>query len=134
MADTHGSFTISFKLHAVESAERTSKSRAAKKFNVDVRRVREWCKQKDQLLAKKERGQLKKKQLDGGGRKASYKDMEEILFDWVTELRSRNLYVSRRMIVVRAKEPSHESASNFKASRGWLYRFMKQKGLSPSKR
>ena len=102
MAQTHRSFTTSFKIHAVELAERTSKSRAAKEFNVNVTREREWCKQKGQLLAKKECGQSTKKRLDGGGRKASYKDMEQILFDWVMELRLTNLRVSRRIIVERA--------------------------------
>ena len=43
MAETHRSFNISFKFHAVELAETMSKSRATKEFNVDVRRVREWC-------------------------------------------------------------------------------------------
>ena len=129
MAGTHISFTTSFKLHAVELAESMSKSRATKEFNVDVRRVREWYKQKDQLLVK-EYGQLRKKWLDGRGRKASYKDMEEIMFHWVMELRSRNYHVSQRMIVERAKEQSCESAPNFNASRGWLYWFMKWKGLS----
>ncbi len=36
--------------------------------------------------------------------KVVYEDMEEILFDWVLELRSRNLRVSRRMIT---EEPSY---------------------------
>ena len=31
------------------------------------------------------------------------KDMEEALFDWIAELRGRNLHVSRRMIRERAK-------------------------------
>ena len=39
-----------FKLHRVELAERTSKSSATKEFNVDVRRVQEWCKQKASSL------------------------------------------------------------------------------------
>ena len=45
---TRRNFTISFKVRAVEAAEKTSKSKAARDFNVDVRRVREWCKQKDE--------------------------------------------------------------------------------------
>ena len=48
------------------------------------------------------------------------------------ELRSRNLRVPTWMVVERANEQSHESVVEFKAtcSRGWLYRFMKWKGLS----
>ena len=97
MTETHRSFTISFILHAVGLADRTAKSRAAKQFYVDVRRVQEWCKQKDLLFVKKEFGESSKKRFDGGGRKApyDYEDMEEILFEWVIELWSRNLRVSR---------------------------------------
>ena len=63
--ETHRCFSVSFKLHAVEIAEKNSKSNAARQFNVDVRRVREWCKQKDKLIEKKRCGQSEKKRLDG---------------------------------------------------------------------
>ena len=36
-----------------------------------------------------------------------YDDMEEVLFEWVTDLRSRNLRVSRRMIIEQAKQSSN---------------------------
>ena len=75
---THRSLPISFKIRAVELAETTSKSKAARELNVDVRRVREWCKNNDKLLTKKKCGQSTKKRLHGGGRKAAYEDMEEI--------------------------------------------------------
>lgn len=100
---------------------------------MDAKRVRESCKQKDKLVEKKKHGQSRMKRLDGGGRKAVYDVMEEIreeiLFDWVTELRSRNIHVSRRMIVEKANGFTF-SNNDFKASRGWFQIFMKCKGLS----
>lgn len=124
------SFTISFKLKAVDVAEKTNKSNAAKEFNVDVKRIREWCKQKDQLLAKVSIKQSKKKCLSGAGRKPLNADMEDVLLEWITDLRSRNLRVSRRMIMDHARLTFSQSSPGFKASRGWLQKFMKRQGLS----
>ena len=58
---------------------------------------------KDSLIQKKRVGQLSKKQLDGGDHKAEHEDLEELLFNWVTDLRCRNLRVSRKMIMSKAK-------------------------------
>lgn len=49
--NTRRSFTTKFKLECVEHAERTkNKTGTARKFNVDRRRIQEWCSQKDKLL------------------------------------------------------------------------------------
>ncbi len=50
--------------------------------------------------------------------------MEDDLFDWVVKLRGRHLRVSRQMIRTQAKALSGNE--EFKASRGWLDRFMKR--------
>ena len=72
------SYDLSFKLKAIESAEKTSKEAAARQFGVDARRIRERCGQKTKLMALKEKpGNSKRKRLDGGGRKAMDEDMEE---------------------------------------------------------
>ena len=59
---------MSFKLEAIEYAERVSNNAAAKKFKVDVKRIREWRKNKQSItkLKEKHKGQGTKK-LDGGG-------------------------------------------------------------------
>ena len=44
------SFDVSFKLKAVETAEK-SKEAAAREFGVDVKQIWEWCSQKDKLVA-----------------------------------------------------------------------------------
>ena len=112
----------------MEIATKKSKMAASREFGVDPKRIREWCKQKESLMKLKNEGKSKKKRLCGGGRKANEEDMEDTLFDWVIDLRRRNLGVSRAMIMRQAKVFSPNES--FKASRGWLDKFMKRKGLS----
>ena len=115
---THRCFTVALKLKAVETAERSSKSEAAKLFNVDPNRIREWCAPKKGLLQKTKCDQSTKKRVDEGRRKALYQDMEEVVFDWITELRSRNVRVSRRMIMDFAKAvQQYQLSSSFFFSR-----------------
>ena len=121
-------YDVSFKLEAIDCADKTSKQAAARKFGVDAKRLRVWCSQREELVALKKNGKSKKKRLTGAGRKTLDPDMEEALFSWIIELRGRNLRVSRSMIRVKARELS--AVVGFKASRGWLFRFMKRNGLS----
>ena len=48
-------YSLSFKLKAVEIAEKHSKESAAKQCNMDPRRIREWCTQKDRLIEMKKK-------------------------------------------------------------------------------
>ena len=55
MAQKRKSFNISFKLKAVETAEKKLKEAAACEFGVDARRIQEWCGQKDELISLKKK-------------------------------------------------------------------------------
>ena len=94
-------YDVTFKLKAVDFAEKESKEASARQFGVDPKTIREWCQKKEQLVALKTSGKSKKKRLVGAGRKALDSDLEEALFSWIMELRSRNLRVSRCMIRAR---------------------------------
>ena len=61
------SYDLSFKLKAIESAEKMSKESTAREFNVDPRRIREWCYQKDKIVAMKKQKKSKRRRLNGGG-------------------------------------------------------------------
>ena len=121
-------YNLSYKLKAVAATGKKSKEAVAREFGVDAKRIREWCKQKEKLLELKKKGKSKRRRLTGGGRKAQDEDMEDELFDWISGLRSRNLRVSYRMIREKAKELSN--IDGFSASKGWLQRFIKRKGLT----
>ena len=122
------SYDASYKLKAVERAENSSKEASAREFGVDAKRIRVWCSQKDKLKATKKEKKATRKRLDGAGRKPNDVEMEEELFEWIVDLRSRHLCVSRRMIQMQAKTLSTDDG--FKVSRGWLQRFMKRHDLS----
>ena len=94
---TRKSYDASYKLKAVERAENSSKEVAAREFGVDAKRIRVWCSQKDKLKATKKEKKATRKRLDGAGRKPNDVEMEEELFEWIVDLRSRHLRVSRRM-------------------------------------
>ena len=82
------------------------------------------------------KGKTRSKQLQGAGRKPLDSDLEEGLFDWVINLRSRNVRVSRKMIRDKAKTmmADKDPLSDFTASKGWLQLFLKRKSLSLRKK
>lgn len=66
------------------------------------------------------------KYLKGGGRKTMDPQMETLLFDWcLDEIRRNKKPVSRSLIKQQAKYLS-QNKSSFKASKGWLDKFMKR--------
>ena len=110
------SYDVSFKLKAVECAEKKSKEAAVREMGVDSKRIREWCKQKQVLASLKKKGASLCKRQCGAGRKALDVDLEDVLFSWILELRSRNIRVSRKTI--RQQVRSLSSAKDFHASTG----------------
>ena len=90
-------YDAAFKLKAIAAAEGGSKQAAAHQFKVDAKRIREWCSQKEKLTELKKKGKARSKRLQGAGQKPLDSDLEE-LFDWIINLRSHNVRVSRKMI------------------------------------
>jgi hypothetical protein len=118
-------YEASFKLKVVEFAEKNTNRGAAKTFNVDEKRVREWRKQKSEI----EKVPSKKKRLEGAGRKPLLTDVEDQLQEWIESLREKNLRVTRSSIMCKALElfQPNDSEQTFSASRGWLEKFLKRR-------
>ena len=111
-------YTLSFKLLVVKHAKMSSIGAAEQKFGVDRKRIREWIQNESKIqnkVSSKNRGSFAKK-LDGGGRKIKDMDLEEMLLEWITLQRSKNLhechgnlfkgkpgYMQRKKLLVRAK-------------------------------
>ena len=129
-------YDMSFKLEAIEYAERVSNNAAAKKYKVDVKCIRKWHKNKQSIaeLKEKHKGQGRKK-LDRGGRKAVDSDLDDIILEWIYGRRANGLRVSQKLIMVKAKHSYDERCPEgkqdmFKATEGWLQKFMLRHGLS----
>ena len=89
------SYLTEYKLEAIKFAEECkSISRAAKKFNVNHKRIREWQRANAQLQP----ADKKRKRLEGGGRKQFDVGLEDELLEWVHDCRSNCLRVSRATI------------------------------------
>ena len=103
----------------IKFAEQNTNRGAARKYGIDEKRVCEWKKQKDQL------GSLnsKKRRLDGGGRKVTLPDMEELV-TWIESLRAQNLRVTCSNVQSKALELA-QAREDFRASNGWLQQFLK---------
>lgn len=102
---------------------------AARKFKIHHRNAQHWL--KEELDKKK----LKKKPLrkfrKGQGRKISYPiDIEEELVAWILKKRDEsNLAVSTNMIKIKALSLIKSTRPDFKASDGWLRKFLKRNDL-----
>ena len=131
------SYSTEYKLEAIKSAEE-SKSiySAAKKINVDRKRIREWQSAKAKLQA----ADRKRKRLDGGGTKPFGVGLEDELLEWIHEHRSSRLRVSRAMISQKARAIHEQKCKawqvspSFIASNGWLPKCMARNGLSVRRR
>ena len=126
------SYSTEFLLEAVRFAvECNSNYQAAKKFNVDWKRKREWQANQSKL----ESASCKQKQLARVGRKPFDLDIEEVLLEWVHKRRSNGFRVSRKMIRSKARFPQEEKCKEmelpptFTASIGWVQKFMTRHGL-----
>ena len=139
-SETRKCYDVSFKLQAVEYAKAVSKEGAARKFKVDAKRIREWCKQESHLQVLKEQNGIKRKRLEGAGRKLTSENLEQILLEWIENQRGNKIRVSRKMIMRKAKEMFEQeelpdaTRDTFEGSRGWVDKFLKRNNLTIRKR
>ena len=85
-------------------------------------------------MKQKHKGQGRER-LEGGGRKVIDDNFDEIILEWIHGRRANGLRVSRKLIMVKAKRLYEERCPKgeqdlFKATAGWLQKFMLRNGLS----
>ena len=132
------SYNLQFKLDAIKMSEEIGNQAAAGKCGVAVKRIREWRKQQDGLLEKRQSVHgAKRARLDGAGRMPLLEELEDDLLEWVLERRTLGLHVSRTLMMRKAlslknsnEKYSYTSDLEFNASREWLEKFMQRHGLS----
>ena len=123
--DKRKSYEAGFKLKVVVYAEEHGNRKAEREFGVSEKVVRGWRKQKDQLKM------MPKSKRAGRYGVTPYKDMKNELSEWVLNLRSNGLIVTRLAIRARALQIAPKyNFPNFKASAGWCTRFMDRSSLT----
>ena len=140
------SYTIAFKVAAIDHHKSgRSKEETAKHFGVDPKRIREWVKCEEKLkhgLEEQVSGsKAKRRRLDGGGRKPLSETLEEMLIEYIEDLRFKKLRVTRKMVQCKAEELFKGDAvleeadrDIFNASKGWVYRFFKRHNITIRKK
>ena len=91
---------MAFKLAAVEAAKEETNRAAARKFNVDERRIREWRQKKRDLV----KTPSKRKRLEGAGRKIASPKIEEEVVAWIEGCRAKNFRVARAGVCRKAAD------------------------------
>ncbi|EGT54691.1 hypothetical protein CAEBREN_25611 [Caenorhabditis brenneri] len=124
-------YTLEFKNKVIQYAERTNNCQAAIKYQVPRQCIQRWRQIKPELeeLMQGTPHSSKKKRLGGGGRPLKNVELDEKLDLWLkAKIRERGTKITGKMI----KEYAISIAGNdsFKASNGWLQRFMIRHGLA----
>lgn len=128
----YGNYTAKFKLRVVEVAEEEGNRAAARQFQVNESHVRYWRKQKDRLLDTKPARKAFR-----GPKQGKFPEVEKELLVYVEKLRNSGCAVSVEMLQFEARRiatANGVSIASFKASRGWISRFMRRNDLSIRRR
>lgn len=130
-------YSLELKSEAIKYAEIHGNRPASRLFRVDEKRIREWRSKKSEIetLVATSNGKQRKK-LRGGGRKPLSTKLEEHLLEWINNRYSQGLQVSCKLIMKKAeiiysdiKGCSNVDDENFRASKGWLSRFVERNNL-----
>ena len=128
---------MAFKLEAIQYAEKVSNRDSSTKYKVDIKRIREWRKDKDAIEELKAKPKGKHREtLDIGGRKGFVERFDDLLHEWIYGRRAYNgLRVSHKLIKMKARQIYDDNCSEdekelVSASAGWLDKFMQRNGLS----
>jgi hypothetical protein len=130
MSNKRKSFSFAFKLRAVQLAEAKGNRRVARDLHVDERCIRDWRKLKkviEEAVSTSPANKTRKK--FGGGGKSPLIDEEDELALWVMTRRDEGIKVSRQMISDKAIFLFGEDLPDFKASPGWVSKFLTRWGF-----
>uniref|UniRef100_A0A8C4SMW6 HTH CENPB-type domain-containing protein n=1 Tax=Erpetoichthys calabaricus TaxID=27687 RepID=A0A8C4SMW6_ERPCA len=121
------SFTAGEKLKVILEAEKIGNWAAGRKYGVPESCVRDWQQKKEKLSS------CNINRWAFRGKRAQFPQVEVALADYIQDRRQLGYAVSTEMIQMKACDIAKEHGipiTQFKASRGWITRFMRRNGLS----
>uniref|UniRef100_A0A8C3TJQ5 HTH CENPB-type domain-containing protein n=1 Tax=Catharus ustulatus TaxID=91951 RepID=A0A8C3TJQ5_CATUS len=124
-AEKRVAYDAEFKVKAISYAKEHGNRPAARAFHVNECMVRRWRQQEDELhLARKTKKSFR-------GRRAQWPELEERLYQWISERRAAGRSVSTVAIRIRAKAIAKQlHIEEFQAGASWCFRFMRRQKLS----
>uniref|UniRef100_A0A8C4RKQ3 HTH CENPB-type domain-containing protein n=1 Tax=Erpetoichthys calabaricus TaxID=27687 RepID=A0A8C4RKQ3_ERPCA len=121
------SLTAGEKLKVILEAEKIGNRAAGRKYGVPESRVRDWQQKKEKLSS----CNINRRAFHG--KRAQFPQAEVALADYIQDRHQLGYAVSTEMIQMKARVIAKERGipiTQFKASRGWITRFMRRNGLS----
>uniref|UniRef100_A0A8C4S949 HTH CENPB-type domain-containing protein n=1 Tax=Erpetoichthys calabaricus TaxID=27687 RepID=A0A8C4S949_ERPCA len=121
------SFMAGEKLKVILEAEKIGNQAAGRKYGVPQLCVRDWQRKKEKLSS------CNKNRRAFCGKRAQFPQVEVALADYIQDRHQLGYAVSTEMIQMKARDIAKEHGipiTQFKASRGWVTRFMRRNGLS----
>ena len=130
--DKRRSYSFGLNLEDVKFAN-LNPNHAARKFKVGLKLYWEYGVQQEVAMSAGKTSSDRKR-VKGAGRKPSCVELEDDILEWIKDMRSRRLRVSRKMVKRKAQElydalyRQRNSNKWFCASEGWLSNFLKGQG------
>ncbi|KAK3710181.1 hypothetical protein QZH41_010577 [Actinostola sp. cb2023] len=118
-------YSSDHKQEVINYAKETTVREAARKYSVPRSTVQVWC--KHGAGAKKE----KRSPISSGGRRLSYSsETDDKLLQWVIKEQESGTPVTKDAIQVQARHMVRDECPDFKASSGWVEKFMSRHNLA----
>lgn len=125
-------YTAAFKLQVIVFAENRGNRAAEREFSVSEKLVRDWRKQKVSL-----KNTNLSRRAFRGPKTGMFPVIDEEVLGFVKELRNNGCSISYEMLQLKAREVARKNnipLTQFKASRGWVMRFMRRNNMAMRRR
>ncbi|KAM3845052.1 tigger transposable element-derived protein 1-like [Vipera latastei] len=134
MSAKRKSYSVEFKKAIVEDSRGKNLTAFCKEKVLDVRMVRKWRAEYENLSQEVDKGNAKKRKC-GSGRQPFFPELEGNICEWIADRRAKALVVRRADIqaFALAMAPQLEISPEFKASQHWLDDFLHRYKLSLKK-
>lgn len=125
MIPGYQTYSVDQKQEVVNYAKETTVREAARKYSVPRSTVQVWCKHGHSKREKRSPGER-----SGGGRRLSYSnETDEKLYQWVMKQQENGTPVTRDAIQLQARSLIQSECPEFKASSGWVEKFLTRHNL-----